>query len=366
MKWHSIAGLIGSVLIALISFTAAWPARTATNMPEIPYLLEWIASPHAKHDAEAFRHWDKDGAVPVGCAKCHSSGGFRDFVGADGSTAGRVDKPAATDTVITCITCHNEQTLKMDEVEFPSGAFVEDAGRSMRCMQCHQGRQSTVNVHEATDGLEPDTVSDKLEFLNIHFRAAGATLYGTVVKGAYEYPGRSYRGLNRHVRGLAACVECHNVHSTAVRARKCAICHDQAAGSLDAIRESESDFDGDGNVDEGMAHEVETLHGTLMSAIQGYAESVAGKAIAYDPHTYPYFFFDTDGDGVADETEAGLSNQYKAWTPRLLKAAYNYQFVAKDPGAYAHNGPYVIQILYDSIQDLGKKVKIETAKLQRP
>jgi hypothetical protein len=40
--------------------------------------------------------------------------------------------------------------------------------------------------------------------------------------------------------------------------------------------------------------------------------------------------------------------------------------VAKDPGAYAHNGLYVIQVLHDSIQDLGKKVKIDTAKLLRP
>ena len=45
-------------------------------------------------------------------------------------------------------------------------------------------------------------------------------------------------------------------------------------------------------------------------------------------------------------------NKYAAWTPRLLKAAYNYQFVATDPGAYAHNAPYVLQRLHDSLADL--------------
>jgi hypothetical protein len=33
--------------------------------------------------------------------------------------------------------------------------------------------------------------------------------------------------------------------------------------------------------------------------------------------------------------------------------AKNYQWVAKDPGAFAHNGKYILQVLYDSLQDLG-------------
>jgi len=39
----------------------------------------------------------------------------------------------------------------------------------------------------------------------------------------------------------------------------------------------------------------------------------------------------------------------------LLRAAYNYQYAMKDPGAFAHNGKYVIQALYDSLEDLGQK-----------
>jgi len=44
---------------------------------------------------------------------------------------------------------------------------------------------------------------------------------------------------------------------------------------------------------------------------------------------------------------------YNAFTPRLLQAAYNYHYVVKDPGAFAHNGKYIIQVLYDSLEDLG-------------
>jgi hypothetical protein len=40
----------------------------------------------------------------------------------------------------------------------------------------------------------------------------------------------------------------------------------------------------------------------------------------------------------------------------LLRAAYNYQWVQKDPGAFAHNGKYILQVLYDSIADIGGDV----------
>ena len=46
-------------------------------------------------------------AVPATCAKCHSSGGYQDFLGVDGSEAGKVDKAPALNTVIDCVACHN-------------------------------------------------------------------------------------------------------------------------------------------------------------------------------------------------------------------------------------------------------------------
>ncbi len=49
-----------------------------------------------------------------------------------------------------------------------------------------------------------------------------------------------------------------------------------------------------------------------------------------------------------------------------MKAAYNYQFITKDPGAYAHNGAYAIELLQDSLNDLGAKVKVDLGKAVRP
>ncbi len=42
---------------------------------------------------------------------------------------------------------------------------------------------------------------------------------------------------------------------------------------------------------------------------------------------------------------------YSKFTPRLLKAAYNYQYSQKDPGIFAHNLAYAGQFLYDSLED---------------
>lgn len=330
----------------------------AADPVDVPYLEQWRVSPHAKKDAEAFRHWDKDGAVPERCAACHSHGGYMDFLGADGSEPDRVDKPHATDTVIGCTTCHNDETLAMRQVEFPSGAVVRDAGRSIRCMVCHQGRQSGPGVHKAHGSLDPDKVSDTISFQNVHYRAAAATAYGTLVKGGYEYQGQSYAGEYKHVKGYQACVECHDAHTTTVREETCAVCHKEAnGGRMERVRMFKADYDGDGNDQEGIAEEIQGLHATLMTYIQAYARKTAGTAIVYDAHNYPYFLTDKNGNGRLDADEATRSNGYKTWTPRLAKAAYNYQFVAKDPGGYAHNGIYIIQLLHDSIADLGGNVK---------
>ena len=108
--------------------------------------------------------------------------------------------------------------------------------------------------------------------------------------------------------------------------------------------------------------EIMTLKDALYGALQSYASSTAGTALIYDKSSYPYFFIDSDGDGEVDPGEGIYPNKYATWTPNLLKAAYNYQYAAKDPGGYAHNAEYVIQLLYDSLQAVGGS----TAGMTRP
>jgi hypothetical protein len=146
---------------------------------------------------------------------------------------------------------------------------------------------------------------------------------------------------------------------------KCVTCHAGVKTPQD-IRISAKDYDGDKDVKEGIAAEVTALEQKLYTAIIDYSKSITKTAIAYSPTAYPYFFKDTNGDGKADEKEAVSANAWSDWTPRLLRAAYNYQYVQKDPGAFAHNPKYAIQILFDAMEDLGKKVKVDLTGLTRP
>jgi len=199
----------------------------------------------------------------------------------------------------------------------------------------------------------------------VHYFAAGATLFGTDAKGAYEYDGKEYQARNSHVEAFDTCSECHSVHALEVKQDSCATCH-AGAETLEQIRMSKEDFDGDGNVTEGLAKEIATLREDLYAALQAYASDVAGAGIVYDAHSYPYFFTDLNGNGKADADEVSRSNGYAAWTPRLLQAAYNYQYATKDPGAFAHNGKYMIQVLYDSIESLGTQVSVDMTDMVRP
>ncbi len=330
----------------------------------VPFQEQWMSSAHADAEAEAFIHWNEDDPqeVPDRCAKCHSTPGFQDFLGADGSEFGVVDAPAPIGTVIECAACHNSVTPDLTSVVFPSGVEVTGLGPEARCMQCHQGRASTVSVNEgiAEAGLgegDEDTISEEVGFTNIHYFAAAATQYGTVAMGGYEYDGKAYDSKFEHVAPYDTCVDCHDPHTLEVQLDECVVCHTglESAEDLQDVRMAGSlvDYDGDGDMDEGVYYEIETLRDMLYSAMQAYAAGLEGAAlIAYDSHAYPYFFIDTDGNGEASEEEANFGNQYNTWTPRLAKAAYNYQVSLKDPGRYAHGGKYIIQLLYDSIEDL--------------
>ena len=92
---------------------------------------------------------EQGGQHPAVCARCHSTPGFLDYLGADGSAAGKVDHPAPIGTVITCVACHNDKAVDLTSVTFPSGLKAEHQGNDARCMSCHQGVESTDSVNRA-------------------------------------------------------------------------------------------------------------------------------------------------------------------------------------------------------------------------
>ncbi|MGB5557597.1 MAG: polyheme membrane-associated cytochrome C [Paracoccaceae bacterium] len=355
--------------LALATFAAALMFASPSLAQDSPSLTEvveaWLASPHADRSSEAFIHWNEEGAVPENCATCHSGPGFMDFVGADGTAAGTVDHPAPIGSPVDCATCHNEAASKLQSVTFPSGVVMSELGSASVCMVCHQGRESTDSVDAAVADIDDDAVSKDLGFLNVHYRAAAATLMGGAARGGYQYDGKDYAQRFNHPAPLNTCTGCHNPHTTQAATAQCAACHKDIE-TPKAIRASAVDADGDGDTTEGIAAEITALHDRLAAAIRAYAADVAGTPIAYEAHSYPYFFADTNGDGQAGADEAIFPNRYQSWTPRLMRAAYNYQFVAKDPGAWTHNPHYAIQLLFDSLESLSEKAAVDMGGLVRP
>lgn len=348
-------------------------------------VAEWSASGHADFTGEPFRHWDADGAVPTSCAKCHSRPGFRDF-----ATDGVVNSAVKLGTKISCGACHTEEgdgTTLFDKptvypvianVTFPSGAVQTLGNASNICMACHQGRASKIDVDNA---IATDNGANTLTFVNNHYFAASATLFGTDVQGGYEYDSLAYVGRFQHVSTRDTCIECHmgrafglngNNHTFMPKTEYCRNCHttvpvpDNVANvaRFRSIRFSlvgATDYDGDGNTTEGIYFELwDGLVPALYAQIQNYAATVIGTPIVYQAGVYPYFFKDTNGNGVVDPGEAVFGNRYNVFDARLLKAAYNYGVVQNDPCGYIHNAKYHIQLVYDSTRDLGGDAAVAT------
>lgn len=351
-------------LITLVFATSAPPAL-AQQKSLAEATRDWLDSGHGDYRSSSYTHWNKDGEIPTTCAACHSETGFLDWLGADGSAAGTVDHPATINTAIGCVSCHTAEAHALDSVTFPSGVTVSGLETSATCTACHQGRTSTDTVKAATAGLDPDTVSEKLSLISIHYGVAAATAYGNDVRGGFEYDGRGYAGRFAHVPSANTCVSCHDPHTTQVATDGCLACH-QGVAEITGIRTRHKDFDGDGDRKNGIRSEIAGLHALLYAAIQTYAQDVVGVPIAVEDHTYPYFFHDTNGDGVISANEAVFPNRYASWTPRMVRAAYNYQMIAKDLGAWAHNPVYALQLLHDSIKDLSEKIDFATPTLARP
>lgn len=271
-------------------------------------------------------------------------------------------------------------------------------------MTCHQGRSSTdavdsdviaaaevdisdiesdtslseaekrAAIRERMDGQvnadvvpQPANTDDNLGFVNIHYYAAGATLNAGRVRGGYQYVGQTYDWRFRHVPGKDTCIGCHDPHSLQVKIDECKTCHTavQSLGDLKDIRMMASlgtDYDGDGNLTEGIYYELDGLRTKLLTAITKYAVDKGLPAICYGSN-YPYFLKDADPAEASGACSGADTARYTDWTPRLLRAAYNYQVSVKDPGNFAHNAKYTIQLLYDSITDLNSAITDEGNKV---
>ena len=374
------AGVIAGLLFAASATAQSASDDAEGEAPVIPFALpqsgpfspseinidndkaiqDWFRSAHANAAAEAFRHWDDEGEVNARCATCHSGEGFRDFHGLDGTEAGVVDGPINTGGVVDCGTCHNAGLAEVREITFPSGVVHPVTGVEASCLTCHQGRSAGADVEKAIAGLPVDEPNADLGFINPHYATAAATWLGGYGEAGYHYEGQTYSGRFFHAKPVESCNSCHEPHTLEIVFEPCQTCHE--AESPEDIRIARQSYDGSGKTDVGIHSDIAANAGTLMDMIRAYTTEVAGAPVIYDGTRYPYFFADANGDGAID-MEDGSPVAYKSWTPRSLRAAFNWKLVTADPGNYAHNPLYTLELLYDSIADLSDPLGVDLEEM---
>jgi hypothetical protein len=263
------------------------------------------------------------------------------------------------------------------------------------CGSCHSGRENGASI-DIKIGTTTNNVWS-LSFTNPHYLGAAGMMLGSTAGVMYQFPGKNYvatpafwnnpvsntHGPHGSPHG-AACAKCHDPrdseHSFAIDLAKtvvdgtfygapntqaCNGCHagqyalapkitefeDASAELYTAIRNFAID-------PVNLASIQAAVNGTKFGggttgqpAVTLDGSTVTG--ICYDGSANPYFFLEVTGvcKSVGDATHTQMS--FGKFNPTLLKAAYNYQWTQKEPGAWAHNEFYVMEEIYDAITSLG-------------
>jgi hypothetical protein len=348
-------------------------------------------------DTAPWVHYDWDSTDRQECQRCHTATGAKNFLDAtatlndddpdndvvydpanndfshlDGWVA---DDPVTTtvdesvssgqNELLYCWACHTHNTGALRNpgpvtpgYQGPDGvsdAVFPDVSGSNICVACHQGRASGGDIKADTGDF-----TDKA-FINSHYLSAGGTVFRTT---GYEYAGRDYAdppGFRHKEIGqgtqpdLAAweaengangpCVGCHMSAAeshlylpvetdgatgeiTAITATVCVTCH----GAAFAPR------GGDALAQAGVGFVNRRADG-LAAALQALAGQLAAVGHPF-LGGYPYF---AQSDWTNGGSYAGKD---------LMGAAFNFNLLAHDPGAYVHNSIYTRRLIYDSLDYL--------------
>ena len=303
-----------------------------------------------------------DHGYDEGCVRCHTSMGFAEVAPGYGDA---VQTPGGeSDGFITCNACH-------DGVNYPSSGNKRmrftgsvalfdyngdpltyvDAGNSAVCVYCHQGLEDASHVAADSAAYDASNMAfyatspkgNPATFRNMHYLAAGAMLFAE--KG-YEYAGASYS--QEHIHTLVGCVGCHmadepgteevgghTFHMTDGAVESTSFCLGTCHPNMTAINFPwNATFDAESDI----AYMLSALMNAIIVYDSPDDDPDTAANIKYQSW-YPYF----------------QPNSGQAWDPVAAKAAFNWQFVNKDPGAYAHNRSYALQLLWDSYEDLYNK-----------
>jgi len=315
---------------------------------------QWYSSGHARVLARSFT--DYDFKTLDGCVRCHTTTGFIAF-SSGRTTSAWGSASDKTKEIISCKGCHTD--LSTGELRgtppvkpYPGESYSNpDLGpASNLCASCHSGTGSGRSIKALAAG---GADFGNLPFTGSHSSAAAGILFKSA---GYEYGFRNYSngwhfkhdriGIN-HFRAYGfdtgsdgPCAGCHmsspGKHSFSPLAR-------DAAGAVSAIVSGSCAgcHSGPAYLDAARTNSRINKFAASLLALQKILEA---KGIYYADRA-PYFF------RSAGNVSAG--NAVTNWgNADTMGAAFNFNLLQHEPGAYVHNMTYSKRLIYDSIDFL--------------
>ena len=311
---------------------------------------EWNGSRHA------IATRTPSGPSRYNCVRCHTAGGFQDFIEHAGSTNTYV-----TNTVyeaITCAACHdphdasNPHQLRAANVyTLPEGTTVTNVGLGALCMQCHHSRNGEANANIAnyqqgkptwaggsSFGVHDSTAGDMIEGVNgitygkvIPSGSHSATITNVCV-GCHMQPvattDPAFGKAGGHTFSMTYPMVSGGVTNIVDKVDVCVQCH----GPITEFNFVRKDYNGDGVI-EGIQTEVQKLLNKLSTLL-------------------PNSTWRADGNYVADGLVKTSISVKTNWPTKFLQGAWNWQFVNVEGSKGIHNSSYAVGLLRASIGDL--------------
>ena len=347
-------------------------------------------------------HYDWDDSTGTtsdrkSCQKCHTATGAANFLSdptqydaANNDYSHLADwttnhKTSGQNELLYCWGCHSDAekgVLRNPgalDLAFREGvtASFPDAAHSNLCIACHAGRETGNSIKISTAKFS------NTSFINSHYLAAAGILYA---KSGYEFTNKDYRaslGFRHDMTGINAplpasvmekgpCVYCHmgsyaNHTWKIMNDESCDLCHAGAVVSL--LDEGKNGFDGAmemfKTVLDGEGYYFYAEHPYFYTVLPGPNSGTTdaeGKTascgsnppvknwqregkpkfewkLATDTATTPSCVStpDTESIGIADTGKDRMG------------AAYNYNLLKHEPGAFVHNSLYAKRLIFDSI-----------------
>ncbi len=369
------------------------------------------AAPWTNYDFRT-RGTSTPGATPANsfgtdCVRCHTATGYINYLANKGIAPFGGTSKVEGKEVLACNACHMDYSYARRQVGAVTAFYNKstanniririaitypDIGESNLCLNCHVGRETGKIIKELAD---PTLTSNKIttpsgpysfintSFENSHYLTAGATVFktsGFEFYSSYRYDNPSFYahdkigvGNHKNTGTSGPCITCHmkpdnhtflpvakdsSGNITALTSTACnnTLCHNGSMGVTEIEHQKE-------------------LFNAAMDALKAMLQN---KLAIYFFNANPYFFTKPYVVGYKEsgscsenlavknwQTGGTTAFSYSATTKSCrsatavsgiidtgannMGAAFNYNLLFHDFGAFAHNRFYAKRLIYDSI-----------------